>query len=212
MFSRTVLVVAVVLLVQPISAQAQLLKHRKQKDSPAPVVHVHNTTLQPIVTPAYNVEPVWAYQPTVPVFQAAYQPRVHHNYVAEAPVVTASIAAIEPAPANQIPIRTPALVTTRQSSGEIRLTNPRETGGTLYFTLNDVAYAINPGESKSVRMDRDWIIKFDNGTLKQMVYRLTGGAYEFTVSETLGWDLVKPESHAAPTNLIPHAASSIPAL
>ena len=242
MFHRIVLVVAVVLLVLPASAHAQLLRGRKQKDSQPTVVHLHQTTVQPVVSPIYNVEPVVSYHSPVSIYQpvvhvpTVVETPIYHQHVVrmpsvvESPVVTASAVTVEPAVVNHIPVRTPKLLPVRQVTGEVRLTNPRQTEGTLNFTLNNVSYAMQPGETRSVAIDRELVIKFDNGNQKQMAYRLSDGSYEFVVSDESGWDLVKrageaqvspakQEILAAPANAIPHrsvstvqASSTIPTL
>ena len=107
------------------------------------------------------------------------------------------------------------------SGKTMKLTNPRTTGGDLSYTLNNVRYNIRPGESQTVNMDREWIIKFDNGIGKQIAYRLQDGMYEFSVSPERGWDVGKrveadalapslPSAAppALPTNIIPGTATS----
>lgn len=213
MISRIAIASLFVILVSPMTANAQL-RHRKQKDSQPSVVHLHTTTVQPVYTPVVTpvitpvfVEQVVAHTPVV----STYRPTV--SYVPEPPVVSTSVA-VAASPVNHIPVRTPAFVPVRQAGGQVRLTNPRDTQGTLTFTVNGTSFALNPGETRTVTLDRELVVKFDNGNSKQVAYRLTEGAYEFTVDDATGWDLVKRSSDAqamtaalaAPRNSIPQRA------
>lgn len=51
----------------------------------------------------------------------------------------------------------------------------------------------HPGESQTLSLDREWIIKFDNGLRRQVNYRLQEGRYKFTVDPQSGWDLARVE-------------------
>ncbi|MEZ6079401.1 MAG: hypothetical protein R3C56_28155 [Pirellulaceae bacterium] len=74
-------------------------------------------------------------------------------------------------------------------AGAIVLRNPSESGGAIGYTLNNYAYTIKPGEIQRLQADRTWVIKFDNGLGKQIVYRLDSGNYDFTVSPQTGCDV-----------------------
>lgn len=81
----------------------------------------------------------------------------------------------------------------------IVLSNPRDNGGEVSYTVNSYSYTIRPGESQTLALDRDWVIKFDNGMGKQIAYRLGEGKYEFAVSPERGWDVARrPEMAPAP--------------
>lgn len=106
----------------------------------------------------------------------------------------------------------------------IKLINPRSTGGSVSYTLNNFKYTINPGESQTLNLDREWVISFGNGLGKQVNYRLAEGFYEFTVSPDTGWDVgkrveVEPalpstptivEPPQVPTNAIPIQSNPVP--
>jgi hypothetical protein len=87
--------------------------------------------------------------------------------------------------------------------GAFVLTNPADSGGPIRYSLNSFDYTINPGESQTVPLDRDWVISFDNGMSKTVTYRMEDGLYEFTVSPQTGWNLVKRTAAAAPLNPLP---------
>lgn len=86
--------------------------------------------------------------------------------------------------------------------GSFVLINPRDSGGPIRYSLNSYAYTINPGETQSVPLDRDWSITFDNGLNQTVTYRMEDGQYEFTVSPQSGWDLVK-RTPQVPANAMP---------
>lgn len=87
---------------------------------------------------------------------------------------------------------------------KIVLSNPAETGGTIGYMLNTFPYSINPGHSQTINLNRDWIIKFDNGLGKMVGYQLGEGRYEFAVSPQTGWIVVRSRDDA------PIAAPSLP--
>ena len=89
-----------------------------------------------------------------------------------------------------------------------KLTNPRETQGSIGYTLNNNRYNINPGESQTVPLDREWILKFDNGLGKQVAYKLDVGTYEFSVSPDRGWDVGLRSEQSAPAPIA--SAPSLP--
>jgi hypothetical protein len=84
--------------------------------------------------------------------------------------------------ANKIPIT--------GSGGKIVLRNPRKSGGSIHYALNEFAYQINPGESQTLEQDRQWLIKFDNGLGQTIEQELQAGNYEFRVSQQTGWEVV----------------------
>ena len=101
---------------------------------------------------------------------------------------TPSIVSPAPYTTNRIPVPNSATIS---RGGQFVLTNPRENGGPIQYSLNEYTYTINPGESQRVDMDRDWIIKFDNGLSRNISYRMQQGNYEFTVSDRKGWDIAR---------------------
>lgn len=90
--------------------------------------------------------------------------------------------------------------------GAFVLINPRDSGGPIRYSLNSFDYTIQPGETQTVPLDRQWLITFDNGLGKTVTYRMEPGEYEFTVSSDLGWDLEKRAAPAPP----PVAGNGIP--
>ncbi len=97
--------------------------------------------------------------------------------------------------------------------GQVVIANPRDSGGSIRYSLNNFEYSINPGESQRLNLDRDWIISFDNGMNRQVKYRLADGRYEFTADQQTGWNLVKREAERPSAPVIeapPVAASSNP--
>jgi hypothetical protein len=75
--------------------------------------------------------------------------------------------------------------------GKFVLTNPRENGGPIRYSLNEYSYTINPGESQTVEIDRNWVIRFENGLNRTVTYSLQEGTYDFTVSPQTGWDVAR---------------------
>lgn len=71
------------------------------------------------------------------------------------------------------------------------LTNPRQNGGSIRYSLNNYSYTMNPGESQTVPLDRDWVISFDSGFNRTLRYRMEPGRYEFTVSPEAGWNVLR---------------------
>lgn len=102
--------------------------------------------------------------------------------------------------ANKIPVNGNRVVPRNRPDGKsIVLSNPKDNGGTVSYTVNTYSYTIRPGESQTLALDRDWVIKFDNGLGKQITYRLGEGRYEFAVSPESGWDVARrPEITSRP--------------
>ncbi|MEZ6079215.1 MAG: hypothetical protein R3C56_27160 [Pirellulaceae bacterium] len=69
------------------------------------------------------------------------------------------------------------------------LRNPRHSGGSIHYSLNEFSYKINPGESQTIEHDRNWLLKFDNGLGKTLKVNLQPGTYEFRVSAESGWEV-----------------------
>lgn len=97
---------------------------------------------------------------------------------------------------NKVPVasQTNSVPGSGLSGGSITLSNPSDSGGSIRYTLNQYPYSINPGESQTIKVNREWNIKFDNGLNRELVYRLEDGRYKFTVSPQKGWDLAKVEA------------------
>lgn len=73
--------------------------------------------------------------------------------------------------------------------GKIVLRNPRSSGGSIHYSLNEFPYKINPGESQTIEQDRNWLLKFDNGLGRTLTVNLQPGTYEFRVSPESGWEV-----------------------
>ncbi|MGN6543903.1 MAG: hypothetical protein ACTHK7_02555 [Aureliella sp.] len=128
---------------------------------------------------SYN-SPWNSYYPSYPTYPSYATPTYVPSYT-PAP----NVASPAPYTTNRIPI--PAV----PSGGKFVLTNPRDSGGPIQYWLNEYTYTIGPGESQTVAIDRDWVIKFDNGLNRIVSYRLQDGSYEFTVSPQTGWDVAR---------------------
>jgi hypothetical protein len=77
------------------------------------------------------------------------------------------------------------------SGNPIRIVNPASSRTTLSYTLNGVAYKIQPGESQDLREDRAWVIEFNRGgDFGQARYGLQTGMYSFSVTDH-GWELYR---------------------
>ncbi|MGN6546996.1 MAG: hypothetical protein ACTHK7_18215 [Aureliella sp.] len=92
-----------------------------------------------------------------------------------------------PVAANAVPVTNYAPAV----GGTFTLTNTPSNGGPIRYSLNNFTYTMNPGESQSVQLDRDWVITFDSGFNKTMRYRMEPGRYEFIVSPEAGWNVVR---------------------
>ncbi len=87
-----------------------------------------------------------------------------------------------------------------QSAGEIQLRNPRSSGGSVNYSLNEFQYTIQPGEVQKIPVDRGWNLRFDNGLGKSITLALEAGVnYEFSVSQQNGWTVAGNTSSATPT-------------
>jgi hypothetical protein len=86
---------------------------------------------------------------------------------------------------NKIPL-TPGAV-----GSTATISNPREIGGAIGYTLNGQAYTLRPGETQTIQLDKEIILKFENGLGKQLAYRLDAGNFQFRVSQQAGWSIVK---------------------
>ena len=87
--------------------------------------------------------------------------------------------------ANRIPVGD------QPAGPEIRLENPRNSGGSVNYTLNEFSYTIKPGETQKIPSDRPWTLRFDNGLGKTVAVQLSpGGDYDFAVSQQEGWHVV----------------------
>ncbi|MEO8268066.1 MAG: hypothetical protein ABI557_00005, partial [Aureliella sp.] len=95
--------------------------------------------------------------------------------------------------ANKIPTTDsgPGSAAQTTASGKIVLRNPRNSGGSIHYSLNEFPYKINPGESQSIEQDRNWSLKFDNGLGQTVTYSLQPGNYEFRVSPEAGWEVAE---------------------
>ncbi len=95
--------------------------------------------------------------------------------------------------ANRIPI--PATGVNAPSKGgalgpDIHLRNPRDSGGSVNYSLNEFQYTINPGEAQQIPSDRRWTLRFDNGLGKSVALQLNAGSsYDFSVSQQSGWSI-----------------------
>ncbi len=112
---------------------------------------------------------------------------------------TPTVVVSSPPPArvvsNKVPIASPSnpIPGRSTSGGTVKLSNPLESGGSLSYSLNQHPYSIKPGESQTIKLTKEWTIKFDNGLSREVVYRLEDGQYKFTVNPQSGWDLAKIE-------------------
>jgi hypothetical protein len=172
------------------------------------------------VYPSYYPNYSSSYYYTYPNYSYAtpsYPGPVYASPVYPAPGVNASSGSQGSAPpvaANSVPI--PSI--SPPGAGEtFTLTNPRGNGGTIRYTLNNFSYTMNPGESQTVPLDRDWEITFDSGLNKTLRYRMEPGRYEFTVSPETGWNVVRhvppvavPPSEASPSDVNPALAEPVP--
>jgi hypothetical protein len=184
--------------------------------------------------PNYQTFP--SYQ-TIPSYSTPYYSGMSGGVYANQPVLAGTTTISSPQPstivsspppgtigsstivANKIPVAGPNQ-TPQGNLGTAIISNPRDSGGSINYTLNNQAFSINPGESQTIRLDREFVIKFDNGLSKQVVYRLENGNFEFRVSQQTGWDMVKRAADVAtpaanaipslPTNTIPDSVGQSP--
>jgi len=106
-----------------------------------------------------------------------------------------------------------------RESGMIKLTCPKDAGGSLSYSLNGNLYTIQPGYSQSFKADREWTLEFKRGGEDSEVarYSLRPGVYTFTVGEQ-GWDLIQPGAAPAasptppPLPAAPLPDSTLPSL
>lgn len=131
-----------------------------------------------------------SYYPTYPTYPSTTYVTPGYVTPSYAPSYAPVPNIVSPAPytTNRIPVPNSAI---GPRGGKFVLTNPRESGGAIQYSLNEYTYTINPGETQSVDLDRDWVIRFDNGLSRNMAYRMQQGTYEFTVSAQKGWDIAR---------------------
>ncbi|MEZ6153150.1 MAG: hypothetical protein R3C09_23860 [Pirellulaceae bacterium] len=125
-------------------------------------------------------------QVIVPQANASIATILGNSQVLSSPIPNnvASIDATNPGVvANKIP------TTASAPGGKIVLRNPRHSGGSIHYSLNEFSYKINPGESQTIEHDRNWLLKFDNGLGKTLKVNLQPGTYEFRVSAESGWEV-----------------------
>jgi hypothetical protein len=97
------------------------------------------------------------------------------------------------------------------SGSPIRIVNPASSRANLSYTLNGVAYTIQPGESQDLREDRAWVIEFNRGgSFGQARYGLQTGMYSFSVTDH-GWELYRgplEQTSGGPPNPPPPSRSA----
>ncbi len=202
MIVRTLVAAAVITGFACPQADAQLFKKRRESRQQSTVVHVHSA-------PVHYVEPIIYRQPTIvtPVInQVVYTPEYQAPLtpIASAATTTVFTSTAPTVTVNKLPLRTPAFVPAEDDTEhQLRIVNPKENAGSIRYQLNDIAYEMKPGESQTIGLDRDWVIKFDNGLEQQVMYRLNAGSYEFTVNADDGWNLIKRKLAVAKSNTIP---------
>lgn len=81
--------------------------------------------------------------------------------------------------------------------GAIVLRNPRNNAGDVHYLLNNYPYTMKPGEMQSFQLDREWIVKFDNGLGQTLTYRLQAGDFDFSVSPESGWNIGRRSPHTS---------------
>jgi hypothetical protein len=75
------------------------------------------------------------------------------------------------------------------SGSGVLVTNPRESGGAIHYSVSNFPYEMKAGESQTLPAGRTWIIEFDRGQGQGKArYALDEGTYEFFVGAR-GWDL-----------------------
>lgn len=89
-----------------------------------------------------------------------------------------------------VPIATgvePAATTT--SSPALILINPTRTGGPVHYLVDDVAYSLEPGQSRRIAGQRQYLVRFHRGgQFGEVSYTLASGNFAFQVSSS-GWDI-----------------------
>lgn len=88
--------------------------------------------------------------------------------------------------------------------GPVILSNPKDSGGDVRYTLNGTEYTIKPGYQQKFEDDRAWVVAFGSGGAKgDLKYTLVAGTYKFLPAET-GWDLkLSKEAVPAPSDIPP---------
>ena len=124
------------------------------------------------------------------VVTSAPSPALGTNYSASRPVISGGAVASSIAP-NTIPSKPATSASTALKT--IVLTNPSSTGGDVRYAVNEFTYNIGAGQSQTLKLDREWTIRFENGLGRQMSYRLSEGKYQFSVSPDKGWDVSRVE-------------------
>lgn len=84
--------------------------------------------------------------------------------------------------------------------GPVVISNPKDSGGDVRYTLNGTEFTIKPGYQQKFEDDRAWVVAFGSGGSKGDVkYTLVSGVYKFVPAES-GWDLkLAKETPPAPT-------------
>lgn len=93
----------------------------------------------------------------------------------------------------------------------IQIVNPMENRVALSFTLNGTQTTLQPGETRDLQNDRQWVIQFDRGAqFGTASYSLDSGVYTFAGTSN-GWELYhQPPNTFQPGNPAPPASGSPP--
>lgn len=117
------------------------------------------------------------------------------------------------APSNSLPAVSRVVIGSNSNSqkqsrwptrGPVIISNPKDSGGDVRYTLNGTEYTIKPGYQQKFEDDRAWVVAFGSGGAKgDLKYTLVAGTYNFVPAES-GWDLkLSKEAPPVPTDIPP---------
>lgn len=97
--------------------------------------------------------------------------------------------AADNAPSIRITAAKPPVPDTANSGEKIKLKLGSTAEGTVDYQLNGTKYTMNPGYSQTFVNDREWNIKFDDGTGNMQSQTLKSGNFEFVKNSDGNWEL-----------------------
>lgn len=127
--------------------------------------------------------PVYVYQPVVQPVVPAYAAPAYSAAPAPAPATSNWSSRTEP--------RTNALPASQPVTSTVTIRNPANSGGAVAFVVDEAReVSLNAGQTQTLTNKASYTIEFDRGADYGLARKtLSGGAYEFTVTER-GWDLI----------------------
>ena len=93
------------------------------------------------------------------------------------------------APSIRVTAAKPPVPDTANSGEKIKLKLGSTAEGAVNYELNGTKFTMNPGYSQTFANNREWTIKFDDGTGKMQSQTLKTGNFEFVKNSDGNWEL-----------------------